>query len=98
MPAGRMAADHDALAKLFPEIETRHLGLLDDLADADLRREVVARHRDRDAMLVHAARALTEHRRLQRAPIAAVNEQRERAVAAAFRLEQVDGLARRWTE
>ena len=96
MAAGGMAAHHDALVESLPEIKTRLLRLLDDLPDRHLRREVVAGHRDGDAMRVHAARHLAEARRLERAPVAAMDEQRERAVGPAARLEQVDGLARRW--
>ena len=94
MPAGGMAAHHDALAESLPEIETRRLRLFDDLADRDLRREIVAGHGDRDAVRVHAARHLAEARGLQRAPVAAVDEQRELAGVRAARFEDVDGLAR----
>src|SRR5262249_14666418 len=47
------------------------------------------------AMRIHAARHLAEARRLERAPIAAVHEQREWAGVAAARSEQIDGLPRR---
>ena len=79
MSAGGMAAHHDALARSASRETGRRLRLLDDLADRDLRREIVAGHRDGDAVRVHAARHLAEARRLERAPVAAVDEQRERA-------------------
>ena len=81
MAAGGMAAHHDALAEPLPEIQARGLRLLDDLSDRDLRSEIVAGHRDGDAVGVHAARHLAEARRFERAPVAAVNEQRERAAS-----------------
>ena len=99
MAAGGMAADHDALAEPLPEKEAGLLRLLDDFGDRHLRHQIVARHRDGDAVRVHAARQLAEHRGLERAPVAAVNEQRERRVgAAALGRENVDDLARRRTK
>src|SRR4029079_14904494 len=46
-------------------------------------------------MRVHAARHLAEARRFERAPIAAVHEQCERAGVVATWPEQIEGLARR---
>ena len=50
-------------------------------ADRHLRDKVVAGDRDGDAVRVHAPRHVAEARRVERAPVAAVDEQRKRRVA-----------------
>ena len=79
MSAGRMPVDHDALAEALPQEQAGRAHLLDDLArSTTCGHEIVARDRDGDAVRVQAARQMAEARGLERAPVAAVNEQRER--------------------
>src|SRR5262249_17593367 len=54
----------------------------------------VAEGRGRHAVGVEPARHMAEHRWIERAPVAAVDEQRERRHHAGARREQVDELAR----
>ena len=96
MPADGMAVDHDALAVKLPQEQTGCSHLLDDGGDAHRRAEIVADHRDTHAVRVRALGHLVEHRGVERAPPAAVNEHGERGVGAAGG-KQVDGLARRGT-
>src|ERR1700682_1445167 len=94
MTAGRMSIDHDALAKTAPEIKTGLADLRNNVADAHLRAQVIAGDRDGDAMRVEPARHVAEHRRVERAPIAAVYKHRKRRGPAAFGKEQVKILSR----
>src|SRR5262249_24012924 len=66
-----------------------------DVGDTHLRGEVVAGDRNRHAAPVEPARRMTEEGRIERAPIAAVNKERERRGAAIRREEQIDRLPRR---
>ena len=95
MAAGGMAVDHHALAGALPEKQQRVPHLLDDVVDRDLRAEIVAGDRDRDAVGVEPARHVAEQRRIERAPIAAMDEQSQRRLADFAGGEQVDELARR---
>ncbi len=90
-----MAVDQHAPAEPLPQERAGAAHLLDDVGDADDRAQIVAGDRDGDAVGVQAARHLAEHRRIERAPPAAVDEQRERRVLARFRQEQVEVLPRR---
>jgi hypothetical protein len=68
--------------------------LIDDLGDTHLRTQVVAGHRDRDAALVEPTCHMAERRRIERAPVAAVDEEREGRGLSFRRKEQTDRLAR----
>ncbi len=68
--------------------------LLDDLGNGHVRAEIVADHRNRDAMGVEPARHVAEHRRLERAPVSAMDEQRQRRRHVGPWREQIDELAR----
>ena len=57
--------------------------------------EIVADHRDRHAVRIEPARHVAEQRRVERAPVAAMDEQRERRRDVRARREQIDELARR---
>lgn len=96
MSAGGMAVHEDALAPLTPQEQTGAAHLLDDGGDRDLRTEIVTGNRDADAARIRPGRRLAEHRRIERAPPAAVNEQSQRRhLVVVFCRKQVDGLARR---
>ena len=84
MAAGGMAVHHDALAEALPQEQARRAHLLDDLRDRDLRAEVVARDRDGDAVRVQPRARWLKFVGLERAPVAAMNEQRERRVGRRF--------------
>src|SRR5689334_24892867 len=94
MPARRMAIHQEGLTESAPEKQARRPHLIDDGRNRHLRAEVVARHRDGDAARIEPRRHVAEHGGLERAPIAAVDEERERARAAAGAMEQIDDLAR----
>jgi hypothetical protein len=95
MASGRVAVHHDAAREPAPQEQARLSHLVDDAGDRDVRAEIVAGDRDRHAVAVEPLRHVAELAGLERAPVAAMDEQRERRVAAALRVEQVDGLARR---
>src|SRR5262249_50089191 len=81
-------------AEPAPQIKTCLAHLTNDLGDVHLRREVVAGDRNRYAARVEPARQVAEGRRLERTPIAAVNEQRERRGGGTGRRKQIDRLPR----
>ena len=78
MPAGGMADDEHGPIKPLPQEQAGAAHLLDDVGDRDDRAQIVTRDGDRDAARVQAARHVAEHGRIERAPIAAMNEQRQR--------------------
>src|SRR6185312_7533202 len=84
--------DHDALAVTAPQRQAGRAHLFDDGGNAHVRDEIVAGDGNRDAVRVGADRGLTEHRGIERAPPSAVNEHRERRLAAAGSRENVDCL------
>ena len=95
MPAGGMADDEHRPIKQLPQGQASAAHLLDDVGDGDDRAQVITRNRDRDAVRVQAARHVAEHRRIERAPIAAMDEQRQRRRGAGLRMEQIEILPRR---
>src|SRR5690242_439195 len=92
--AGRMSVDHHAAAEATPEIEACAAHLLDDDRDRNLRAEIVAGDRNGDAACVEPRRHMTEHRGLERSPVAAVHEYGEGSMRAAFGTEEIERLAR----
>ena len=95
MSAGGVAVHHDALAGAQPHEQACVPDLLDDLGDGDFRSEIVADHPDCHAVRVESARHVAEQRRVERAPVAAMDEQRERRCDVRARREKIDELARR---
>jgi hypothetical protein len=89
-----MPVDQHGLLEPTPQMQAGLPHLIDDLGNRHARGEVVARHRDRDAVRVQAARELTERGRLQRSEPAAVDKHRQRRVLPLFGKEQVDSLPR----
>src|ERR1700733_16244506 len=90
-----MTVNEYAAAEPLPQKSAGAVHLLDNLGDADIRAEIVAGHRHGNAARIQSARHLAEERRIERAPPAAMNEQRERRIFAGLRQEQVDILPRR---
>jgi hypothetical protein len=82
-------------AEPLPEEAAHAAHLLDDVCDADVRAQIVADDRDRNALSVRAARHLTEHRGFERTPPAAVNENGERCLVIVSGQKKIDRLARR---
>ena len=93
MPARGVAVDHHALTRAQPQEQACVPHLLDDFGNGDLRTEVVAHDRDRHVVRIEPARHMTEQRRVERAPVAAMDEQRERRRDRAASRKQVDELA-----
>ncbi len=62
-----------------------------------VRAKIVAGDCNRDAARIRAGRQLGKHRRLERAPPAAVNEHGERRLVVVLGGKQIDGLAQRGT-
>ena len=79
------------LPKRFHRNSTAARISLDDLRDRDLRRQIVARDRDSDAVAGQPAREMAVLLRAHGAPIAAMNEQGDRGIGV-LRLEQIDIL------
>ena len=94
MSAGGVAVHEDAFAKAIPQEQAGALHLRDDVADADVGAEVVACERDGDAVRIQPAGERGEHLRLQRPPVAAMDEHRQRRIGARVGKEDVDELAR----
>ena len=95
MPAGRVAVDQHPLPEALPQEHAGAPDLLDDVADGDDRTQIIARHRDGDAAAVEAARHVAEIRWIERAPIAAMDEDRQRSRLARLRQEEIERLPRR---
>src|SRR5579863_3818167 len=95
MPTCRMAKDKRPLVEALPEKHTGTAHLFDNDVDADGGTQIVAYHGDTDAVRVRAARHLAEHGTIERAPPAAVDEQRKRRVSRRVRHEQIQRLPRR---
>jgi hypothetical protein len=93
MSAGGVAVEHHALTGAQPHEQAGAPDLIDDLGDGHLRAEIVADDRDRHAVGIEPARHVAEQRWVERAPVAAVDEQRERRDHAGARRKQVDELA-----
>src|SRR4051812_23573160 len=89
-----MAIDHQTLPEAAPQEQAGSAHLGDDLPDGYLRAKIVARDRNRDALRIQPCRHVAEGGCFERAPVAAMDEQRERRVAGRLRKKQVDGLAR----
>ncbi len=92
MAAGGMAVDHHAAAGAQPQEQARVPDLLDDLGDRHFGTEVVTDDRHRHAAGIEPARHVAEQRRIERAPVAAMDEQRQRGGHAGAGREQVDEL------
>ncbi len=95
MAAGRMADKKHRPIVALPHEHAGAADLLDDVGDGDIRAQIVAGDRDNDAVRVEAARHLAEHRGIERAPPAAMDENRKRRRLARRRKEQIDDLPRR---
>ena len=91
MAAGGMAEDEAALALAPIQERHRRPRLRDDLGEADIGAEVVARDRHRDAVPDEAARDMAEQAAVEGAPVAAVEEERQRRAARiALRQEEIE--------
>ena len=93
MAAGRVAGHQQAAVEAPPQMKAGIAKLTDDVGDRNLRAEIVADHRDRDAMRVHSACHVAVERGLAAAPVAAVDEHHHGRVCRLLRREQVDDLA-----
>jgi hypothetical protein len=93
MSARGVAVDHHALTRAQPQEQACVPDLLDDFGDGHLRTEVVAHDRDRHVVRIEPARHMAEQRWVERAPVAAMNEQRERRRNRVGSRKQVDELA-----
>jgi hypothetical protein len=91
-----MAEHHDALFVFAPQEQTHRTHLLGDGGDRDIGTQVVAGDCDGDAVRVRTRGNLAELARMQRAPPAAVDEQRQRCAiigrAVIPRRENIDEL------
>ena len=87
-----MAAHQHAAIEALPQRRAGASDLLDDVGDGDDRAEIVADHPDREAALVQPARHMAVERRIHGAPIAAMDEDRERRAFARRREKQIDEL------
>src|SRR5882757_10367735 len=85
-----MARDHDPPRRdLVDHPAERRAHLLDDVADANGRDEIIARHDDRDPGTLERLRDERHIRLGERAPIAAVDEEQDRrALAGRENIEQ----------
>ena len=95
MPASRMAIDRHAPAEPVPQIGAHAAHLFDDIRDGDVGAQIVANHGDRDALPVRPARHVAEHRRVERAPPATMDENRKRRIVVLPGQKEIDHLARR---
>jgi hypothetical protein len=96
MSAGGMAVDENAFFVFAPQPQAGREHLFDDGGDRDLRAEIVTGDRDGHTARVRSGCQLAEHRWLERAPPAAVNEQCERRHrVVVLGPEQIEGLALR---
>src|SRR5258708_30055297 len=82
MPARGMAAGDERLAEPR-QLMRRRPHLLDNLVDGDIGTKVVAWNRDADAMGIQTSGEVAEKRAVQRLPVAAMNEDDDRALAIA---------------
>jgi hypothetical protein len=89
-----MQAARCPLAETPPQEQAGGADLADDLTDGDIRTQVVTRDRDRDAARIQSGRHVAESRSIERAPVAAMHEQRERRVTGRVGKKQIDLLAR----
>ena len=92
MSAGGMAADDQRLPEPR-QFTRRHPHLADDLFDGDIGTEIVARNRDADAVGIQPASEMAEKRAVQRLPVAAMNEDDDRAFVVAG--EKIDDMCAR---
>src|SRR4030081_1616849 len=88
-----MAVDQHGPAQAAPDEQAGLAHLIDDRRHRYLRAEVIAGDRDRHAVRVEPGRHMTELRWLERAPIAAMDEQGERS-GPVYGPQQVDRLPR----
>src|SRR5258708_14364143 len=78
MPAGGMAADDETPPKAGQLTRCRP-HLLDNVPDANTRTKVIARNCDTDPLGVQSSRKVAEGGTVQRLPVAAMNENHDRA-------------------
>jgi uncharacterized membrane protein YfcA len=91
----RMAVDENALPPLAPEHQACRAHLLDDVGDRHAGAQIITGNCYRNAEGIRAGRRLREHRRLERAPVAAMNKHRQRGLIVVPRRENIDGPAYR---
>ena len=95
MTARRVATHDEALAKASMQEKRGGADVFDDVGNRYFRAKPISNYGDRVSARVGAASPMAEHRRLQRAPVTAVNDDKERKVrVVAIRMEKIDRVAR----
>lgn len=90
-----MTANYETLTEAPIEKEHGVAGVLDDVRDFHFRAKPIFDHRDGIPARVGAASPVAEHGDVERTPIAAVEDDEERAVRfVAVGMEEVDRVAR----
>jgi hypothetical protein len=94
MAAGGMPAHRKALPVLTVQEECGATNILDDVRNADLRAKTIFDHCNGIPTRVRAPRPVAEHRDVERAPIAAVQDKEKRsAFILAVRSKEVNDVA-----
>lgn len=95
MSAGRVAACDQALSKAAVEMNRSLADVVNNVDDADLWAETVTRDSDGIPLGIEAGCPVAEGRGVERAPVAAVNDDDQRAALVyCIRVEEIDRLAR----